>query len=176
MNGDGIPDLVFQNTATGQVYAWMLDGTGASISFGMGRGIKGTGYLYAGSLPGWQLAGIADVNGDGIPDLVFQNIATGQVYAWFLDGTGASINFTTLSGIKSTGYLYGGGLIGWRLANISDVNGDGIPDLLFQNASTGQVIAWFLDGTGASINFSPISGIKSTGYLYGGSLSGWQLH
>ena len=176
VNGDGIPDLVFQNTATGQLYAWMLDGSGASISFGLGRGIKGTGYLYGGSLIGWQLTGIADVNGDGIPDLVFQNIATGQVYAWMLDGTGASIDFTTQSGIKSTGYLYGGSLPGWRLAGISDVNGDGIPDLLFQNTSSGQVYAWFLDGTGASINFSTGSGIKSTGYLYGGSLPGWQLH
>ena len=176
VNGDGIPDLVFQNTSTGQVYAWFLDGTGASIDFGTGSGIKGTGYLYGGNLVGWRLAGIADVNGDGIADLVFQNTGTGQVYAWFLDGTGAPINFATGIGIKRAGYLYGGGLPGWQLASISDVNGDGIPDLVFQNTGTGQIYAWFLNGTGASINFGTGSGIKSTGYLYGGSLLGWQLH
>ena len=176
VNGDGNPDLLFQNTGTSQVYAWFLDGTGASINFATGAGIKGTGYLYGGSLVGWQLAGIADVNGDGIADLIFQNTGTGQVYAWFLDGTGASINFGTGSGIKGTGYLYGGSLVGWQLTSISDVNGDGIPDLLFQNTGTGQIYAWFLDGTGASINFGTGSGIKSTGYLYGGSLVGWLLH
>ena len=175
LNGDSLPDLVFQNTGTGQVYAWFLDGTGASINFSSGSGINSTGYLYAGSLGGWQLVAMGDLDGDGIPDLVFQNTGTGQVYAWFLNGTGASINFSTGSGIKSAGYLYGGSLVGWRLAGIADVNGDGKADLVFQNSGTGQVYAWFLDGSGASINFSTGSGIKGTGYLYGGSLVGWQL-
>lgn len=176
VNGDGFADLIFQNTTTGQVYAWFLDGTGASINFGTGSGIKGTGYLYGGSLAGWRLAAVNDVNSDSIPDLVFQNTGTGQLQAWLLDGTGASINFDTRSGIKSTGYLYGGSLAGWQLAAIADANGDGIADLLFQNTGTGQVIAWFLDGTGASINFGTGSGIKTTGWLYNGSLSDWRLH
>jgi hypothetical protein len=175
VNGDGIPDLVFQNTATGQVYAFFLNGSGASVNFSTGSGIVGTGYLYGGSLPGWQLAGVADVNGDGHPDLVFQNTGTGQVYAFFLDGSGASVNFYTGSGILGAGYLYGGSLAGWRLAGVGDVNGDGIPDLVFQNVGTGQLYAFALDGSGASVNFATGAGTKGSGFLYGGSLPGWWL-
>lgn len=175
LNGDSFCDLVFQNTGTGQLQEWLLDGTGASINFGTGSGIKSTGYLYGGSLPGWRLAGVGDVDGDSIPDLIFQNTSTGQIQAWLLDGSGSSINFTTRSGIKSSGYLYGGTLAGWQVAGIADVDGDGKADIIFQNTSTGQVLAWFLDGTGASVNFSTGSGIKGSGYLYGGSLVGWQL-
>lgn len=176
VNGDGEADLVFQNTGTGQVYAWFLDGSAASINFSTGSGIKGTGYLYGGSLVGWQLAAIGDVNGDGIPDLVFQNTSTGQVYAFALDDSGDSVNFTTGTGTRGGGYIYGGSLLGWRLAGIADLNGDGIPDLHFQNTGTGQVYAFFLDGSGASVNFTTGSGIKGAGYLYGGSLAGWQLY
>ena len=58
---------------------------------------------------------IADVNGDGIPDLVFQNSA-GQIYRWLLDGSGNAINFTTGTGLKpGSGFLYGGGLGDWRI-------------------------------------------------------------
>ena len=175
LDGDGIPDLVFQNTGTGQIYAWLLDGSGAPINFTTGIGIKRTGYIYGGSLIGWRLAGIADVNGDGKADLVFQNTASGQVYAWFLDGSATSINFSTGSGIKGTGYLYAGSLVGWPLAGIGDVNGDGIPDLVFQNSGTGQIYAYALDDTGDPVNFSTGSGTRGAGYLYGGSLVGWRL-
>ena len=175
VNGDGNPDLIFQNTFTGQVYAWFLDGTGATVNFATGSGIRSTGYLYDGNLAGWRLAGIADVNKDDIPDLIFQNTGSGQLYAWFLDGTGDPINFSPMTGVKNTASLYSGSLEGWRLAGIADVDHDDIPDLVFQNTATGQVYAWFLNGTGASINFSPITGIKSAGYLYGGGLLGWQL-
>jgi hypothetical protein len=174
LKGDGNPDFVFQNSV-GQVYAWFLDGSGKPVNFGTGGGLSGSGYLYGGSLPGWQLAGVADVNGDGIPDLVFQNTGSGQVYAFFLDGSGASVNFDTGAGLRGSGYLYGGSLPGWQLAGVADVNGDGFPDLVFQNTGSGQVYAFFLDGSGASANFGTGGGLKGTGYLYGGSLPGWQL-
>jgi uncharacterized protein YkwD len=175
VNGDGIPDLIFQNSV-GQVYAWFLDGSGNTVNFSTGAGLKATGYLYGGSLPGWQLAGIADVNGDGIPDLVFQNTGSGQVYAFFLDGSGASVNFTTGSGLKGSGYLYGGSLPGWQLAGVADVNGDGIPDLVFQNTGSGQLYVFILDGSGASVNFTTGSGIKpGSKFLYSNGLGGWQL-
>jgi len=172
MNGDGNPDLVFQNSA-GQLYVWFLDGTGATVNFATNAGLKGAGFLYGGWLGDWRVVAIADVNGDGIPDLVFQNNA-GQVYAWFLDGTGASINLSTNAGIKRAGFIYAGGLGDWRVKSAADVDGDGSADFVFQN-NAGQVYAWYLDGTGATVNFVTKAGFRSAGYLYGGGLGDWRV-
>ena len=36
---------------------------------------------------GWTIAGANDFNGDGAPDLVWQNDATSQLTVWFMGGT-----------------------------------------------------------------------------------------
>jgi hypothetical protein len=168
VNGDGIPDLVFQNGA-GQVYAWFLDGTGNAVNGT--QGIKGSGYLCSGSLGDWRVMAVADVNGDGTPDLVFQNGA-GQIYVWFLDGTGNVVDGSG-QGIITSGYLFTGGLGDWRVAAVADVNGDGTPDIVFQNTA-GQIYAWFLDGTGNTVDGTG-QGVKSSGYLFTGGLGDWRV-
>ena len=174
VNGDGNPDLVFQNGA-GQVYAWFLDGTGTAVNFSTGAGLTpGSKYLYTAGLGDWRVVGVGDVNGDGNPDLIFQNTA-GQIYAWFLNGSGVAANFGTGAGlVPGSKYLYTGGLADWRVAGIMDVNGDNIPDLVFQN-NAGQFYAWFLDGTGAAINFGTGVGLKGSVFLYTGGLGDWRV-
>ena len=115
------------------------------------------------------------MNGDGFADLVFQN-SVGQIYVWFLDGSGNAVNFATGSGLKpGTKFLYGGGLGDWRVVAVADVNGDSKADLVFQN-SVGQIYVWFLDGTGNGIDFTSGSGLKpGSQFLYGGSLGDWKL-
>lgn len=180
VSGDGIPDLIFQNNSTGQLQGWYLDGTGASIDLGTRSGIKSVGFLFGGRLDGWRLASVDDMNNDGNPDLVFQNTGNGVLYVWFLNGTGAGVDLNTLSGITGHGIISGYGLLsggqGWNLVVTGDVNGDGIPDLIFQNTSTGQLIQWNLDGSGTSINLGNSAGLKANGFLYGGGLGGWLLH
>jgi len=175
INGDGFPDLIFQNSA-GQLYKWLLDGSGNAINFATGSGLKpGSGFLYGGGLSDWRVVAVADINGDGIPDLVFQNSA-GQIYKWILDGTGNTINFSTGTGIKpGYGYLYTGGLGDWRILAVADINGDGIPDLIFQNTA-GQIYRWHLDGTGTTINYSTGVGLKpGSGFLYSAALGDWRI-
>ena len=174
-NNDGITDFVFQNGA-GQLFEWFLDGTGTTINFATGAGLKpGSKFLYGGGLGDWRLAARADVNNDGIPDLIFQN-SIGQIYRWLLDGSGNPINFATGTGLKpGSGFLYGGGLGDWRVVATADINGDGIPDLVFQN-SAGQIYRWLLDGSGNAINFTTGTGLKpGSGFLYGGGLGDWRI-
>ncbi len=176
VNGDGIPDLVFQNGA-GQVSVWILDGTGNPVNFSTGVGLKpGSGYLYTGPVGDFRVMAIGDVNGDGIPDLVFQNGA-GQVSMWILDGTGNPVNFSTGVGLKpGSGYLYTGPVGDFRVVRIGDMNGDGIPDLVFQNGA-GQLAVWFLDGSGNQVNFSTGVGLKpGSGYLYSGAVGDFRAH
>ncbi|MEO6738867.1 MAG: VCBS repeat-containing protein, partial [Chthoniobacteraceae bacterium] len=177
MNNDGFADLVFQNTV-GQLYVWFLDGTGGGINFTTGSGLKpGSNYLYGAGLSDWKVVAVADVNGDGFADLLFQN-GVGQIYVWFLDGTGNGINFATGSGLKtgiSSKYLYDSGLGDWEVTGVADLNGDGFADLVFQN-TVGQIYMWFLDGTGAGINFTTGSGLKpGSRFLYGSGLGDWRV-
>src|SRR5262249_10320650 len=63
----GVSDLVFQNSSTGQVEGWELNGASVIAS-----GVIGN--------PGnasWKLVGSHDLNGDGHADLLFQNAGNG---------------------------------------------------------------------------------------------------
>ncbi len=175
VNGDGFPDLIFQNNA-GQIYVWLLDGSGNAVNFATGTGLKtGSGYLYSGGLGDWRVVACADVNNDGAVDLIFQNSA-GQIYAWFLDGTGNTVNYSTGAGLRpGSKFLYGGGLGDWRIALCADVNGDGLPDLVFQN-NAGQIYTWILDGSGNAVDFTKGTGVlPGSRMIYPGALGDWRL-
>ena len=75
---------------------------------------------------GWQVVGVGDFNGDGNPDLVFQNQNTGRIVIWYMSGAsyaGGAVVHTTVSP-------------GWKVVGVADYDGDGMPDLLFQNLAT----------------------------------------
>ncbi len=36
--------------------------------------------------PGWNIAGVADFNGDGCPDILWRNQTTGDVAVWYMHG------------------------------------------------------------------------------------------
>ncbi len=124
-NGDGVPDLVWQNDTTAKVTVNYYGGaTGAAYVGWNWLDIKGE--------PGWQVVGAADFNGDGVPDLVWMNSGTRQVTVNYFGGAGGA----TYLGWN---YLNQGGVPGWHVVAVADFNGDGVPDLVWQNDSTAQV-------------------------------------
>ena len=98
---------------------------------------------------------VRDFSGDGNADFLFQNSA-GQIAAWYLNTSGATIGTAT---------LYGAGLGDWRIVATADMNGDGIADFLFQN-SYGQIAVWYLNASGVR---------TSSALLYAGSLGDWRI-
>lgn len=82
----------------------------------------------------------------------------------------------TGQGLKpGPGFLYSGALGPWRVATVSDMNNDGIPDLVMQY-SAGQILAWLLDGTGRAVNLSTGVGLKpGSGFIYTGVLGDWRV-
>jgi C1A family cysteine protease len=81
----------------------------------------------------------ADFNGDGKPDLVWQNQTTGQLTVWLMNGTTQTQGlWLTPSTVADTN---------WKIAGVADFNGDGDPDLLWQNQVTGQLTVWLMNGT-----------------------------
>src|SRR5205085_9998880 len=83
------------------------------------------------SVTGWNVIGAADLNGDGRADLVLQDSSTRQVMAAYLSGT----NNTTVAGTQVLG---SSDLHGWTAAGMQDINGDGHPDLILVNDTTGE--------------------------------------
>ncbi|HVU17737.1 MAG TPA: FG-GAP-like repeat-containing protein [Candidatus Didemnitutus sp.] len=126
LNGDGVPDLVWQNSSTGDFAIWTL------------QNLANTGNdPYLARLPAtWRIVGRADFNGDGNVDLVWENTATGDHAVWFMNGT-------TFNG--STAYL-GYVPAPWRIGAVADMDGDGHPDLVWENTSTGDRAIWYMNG------------------------------
>ena len=132
-NGDGTPDLVWQNDSTRQVLVWYMGGSPATI--------VSWDWLAPNNLAGWRLVDAVDMNHDGKPDLVWQNDTTFQVVVWYMTGN-------TLSGSES---LASSGVDGWRLVATGHFNttGDGTPDLVWENAA-GQVLVWYMGYMGGA--------------------------
>ncbi|KJU81694.1 FG-GAP repeat-containing protein, partial [Candidatus Magnetobacterium bavaricum] len=63
----------------------------------------------------WQLKAIADFDGDGKADMLWQNTTTGDVYVWLMDG----------AGIIGGGFVVRGMPALWQLLTVADYNGDG---------------------------------------------------
>jgi len=78
MNGDGMLDLVWWHNASGRIAAWLM--------FDAIR--QSTPPFSPAQLADskWQIAGVADMNGDRKPDLVWQQVDSGELGVWFLDG------------------------------------------------------------------------------------------
>lgn len=123
LNGDGIPDLVVVNDGDNTVDA-LLNTTVAgstTASFAAEQIFNAGSYSAA-------VAG-ADLNGDGVQDLVVADDGSGQVEA-FLNTT---ITGSSTVSLNEQDFPTGG----WATAMVlADMNGDGVPDVVV--ASTGD--------------------------------------
>ena len=125
LNRDGIPDLIVANSGSNNVlvYPGLGDGLYAPALNG-GRG------FFAGTNP----VGItvADVNGDGRPDLVVANTGSNDVSVLLNQDLGGG-GFAFAQGPRlKVGY-------GPVSTVVGDVNGDGIPDLMVSNSLSNNV-------------------------------------
>src|SRR5262249_50446316 len=85
LNGDGFGDVLLHNLVNGQLGAWLLDGDGHIAGVEM---ISNTCGSSDGCSKNWKVVGIGDFNGDQRPDVLFRNLATGEVQAWLLNQSG----------------------------------------------------------------------------------------
>jgi len=95
----------------------------------------------------WQIAGAGDYNGDGRPDILWQNMSTGERGVYLMNGT--SVTGWLSLGIVSTDWSLGpNGTLKQTVANNpDDFNGDGQSDILWQNTSTGERGIYLMNGT-----------------------------
>lgn len=91
-NGDQKTDILWQRASDGETNVWFMDGTTR-----LGEAPLNP-QLAAASRPGWRVFAVEDYDGNGRPDLVWRNIASGRLVMWFMDATGVnrlSGGFTT---------------------------------------------------------------------------------
>jgi hypothetical protein len=74
-NGDGRADILWWDSATGQVVAWEMNG--AQVQAAQPIGDPG---------PQWKVVGVTDINGDGKADILWRDSGTGQAVAWAMNG------------------------------------------------------------------------------------------
>jgi len=130
MNGDGNPDLIWQRD-DGTLSVWYMNGTDIS-SLGL---LTPANLLNADT----QIAAAADLNGDGKVDLLLQNTTTGALTVWLMNGAtrvGVRAIVPNVSGAPE-----------WRARVFVDIDGNGTPDLIWENLVTGQLAAWLMNGT-----------------------------
>jgi len=148
-NHDGASDILWHNDKTGALQAWLLDGA---------SGVTGTLNLSkvcgAGCWPQWQIIAIGDFNSDGIDDLFWYDTKTGKVDVAMLNGSGAYLNTQWLARVCGPS---DGCSTDWKPAGMADVNQDGRGDLLWKNATTGELQAWLLNGTDRLLDTQSLS-------------------
>jgi hypothetical protein len=129
LNADGKTDLVWHNSNNGELVAMLLDGVT----------ILTTNTLTPGFIdPAWRVAGMADVTRDGRADLVWQNMVTGALAYWQMNGLTAVASGPLTPGTTDPV---------WVVKAVADFDKDGSPDLVWQHAQTGDLYIWYMSGT-----------------------------
>jgi hypothetical protein len=130
-NADGRPDVLWRHATSGENVLWYMNGSVlASGTFLTPSALTDTR---------WGMAGTGDFNLDGRPDILWRHSTSGEIVAWFMNGSVLQSG-TFLTPPAFTDVL-------WQTVGTGDFNGDGTTDVLWRHAASGQNVAWFLEGT-----------------------------
>jgi hypothetical protein len=161
-NTNAHPGLIWQNPLGASLYVQ----AGASQIWFLG-GAQGTTVIGGAELDPnpnpWRIAGMADFDGDGHPDVVWQDPLSGAAQVWFLTGArGATFNYVGAGGFGLSGPN------AWRIAAVADIDGDGHPDLVWQDPETGASQVWFMSGAlGGTIDGAAMLSGPNTWRIFG---------
>ena len=131
LDGDGRADVVWWNSATGVVYAMLMNGST----------IVAQGTAYTATSTDWKIVAAGDFSGSGKSNqLVFENYVTGDVALVTITASGGTFTATSTT-------FYSEPDTAWKIVGTGDFDGDGKADLLWRNSSTGQVWMMLMNGT-----------------------------
>lgn len=131
-NGDGQADLLWRNYVTGENFIEVVTSGPGSITRAPAIDLPPV------ANPAWKLMGTLDFSGDDQPDLFWQNLDTGQVSLWRMNGVGVA-GVEKLVGIDRV-------QPGWRAAGFADFNHDGHDDIVWRNYDNGKIAFWLMNG------------------------------
>jgi hypothetical protein len=130
-DGDGIADVLWWNSVTGQVYAMAMTATVA----------KAQGFIYTEPDTHWKIVAVGDFSGSGKRNqLVWRHALNGQVYL-------QTVDFSRGAFAVGGATIYSEPNAAWKIVAAADFNGDRKTDLLWRNDATGQVYMMLMNGT-----------------------------
>jgi hypothetical protein len=145
-NADGRADILFRNTATGEVYLWASQAGSDAVNFlGQSFGTVGTD---------WSIRAVGDFNGDTRADILWRSNA-GDVYVWLDSEVTTPPSGPT--GVATTALVMTGQSVAsvgndWSLIGIGDFNGDGREDILWRHTD-GELYVWNSQLDSPAVNF-----------------------
>ncbi|HPK70420.1 MAG TPA: carboxypeptidase regulatory-like domain-containing protein [Vicinamibacterales bacterium] len=125
--GDLTSDLLWRGTG-GDLWLWGIKNAAHATD----------AYVGAVADPNWEIKGQADLNGDGMTDLVWRHKLDGTVYYWQLDGAHWAMPATELFVATVD--------ISYDIVGTGDFDGDGKADLLWRNPAIGDLWLWRMNG------------------------------
>jgi hypothetical protein len=129
-DGDGVADLLWWNSLTGQVYAMV-----------MGAALPTTqGLIYAEADTSWRIVAVGDFAGSGKKNqLLWRHSVSGEVYMMTVALTRGAFSVSGAS-------IYREPNPAWKIVAAADFNGDRRSDILWRNEATGQVYMMLMNG------------------------------
>jgi hypothetical protein len=158
-NGDGHPDLFWQNGAGGAASIWFMNGL-TMTSSPLVSSPNGVGVNVLDTTQ-WRVGGVGLFNNDRTADLLWWNRESGELFIWYMNEQFA-INGVFVT--QGQGHLTQKESTGWSIAGVRDWNNDGTSDIVWHNAQTGAVQIWFMDtATGGTTRDSVVT-LNTNGY------------
>lgn len=125
-NNDSKADILFQNSTTGYIYLFEMNGNVITTENGVSKPDAA-----------WDIAGLADFNGDKKCDIVLRNSTTG--YIWLFEMDGNTITNSGGQGVKKPDLT-------WEIIKMNDFNGDGKADILLWDTIKSKMWLYEMNG------------------------------
>jgi len=149
-NKDGKPDYLVMDTSTRALSVMFLIGT----KYYTTENITDKNATPVALPASFQIVALADMNADGVPDLVLFNPTSRFVYFWFFKEVDRSLADRPDAQIIFDRGIYltqAGKTVaipaGWQVVGVGDFNGDKQQDVLFFNPGNLQTMVWYLNKT-----------------------------
>jgi hypothetical protein len=133
--------------------------------------------------PAWVLKGVADMDGDGIKDHIYQNSTTLQLrYLPFTEtnsqttGVKAPVTptFNNAAKFGTPGVVATPGA-GWDLVGVENVSGTAQADLIFYSRSLDRLVYWETNATGQIVDAGFFTSLQSPGGQGTGAPNAWKV-